>query len=165
MITSPLVPTCGDAGGLHLVVQKTGERTSQSTRIGGPDKYAALSVFDDLGNAAGARGDDGSVREHSLYQDTAERLGRYGSVHHDVGKAHEVGNVLAEAEEVDPIHQIHRRGTPSELFCISILPEQSGTDEHRVDARKRCERVNKNMLTLPPCKAAKGPDDRMPPEA
>jgi hypothetical protein len=33
-------------------------------------------------------------------------------VHNNTCEAHEVGDVSAEAEEVDPVRQIHRRNLP-----------------------------------------------------
>jgi hypothetical protein len=133
-MASPISSLCGYAEGLLVVVENTGEGRCQSSRIGRRYKYAAFPVFDDLRNASGARSDDGSVRQHPFDQNAAERLGCYGGVRYDVDKAHDIGDVHAESNKVNPVRQIHRIGLPTKALCISILPKQGSTDEQGVDA-------------------------------
>src|SRR5579862_9530664 len=146
------------AGEAHLAgALRIGKELAHGAGHGGGiahgHEQAGYSVNDYLRHAAAAGGDDGLGNAHGLDDDLAEGLAGSRSMDEDVELIHELGNVRAEAHELDAVLDLESPGQGADFAIVVHLAEHGRANDLKLGGWKLFPNLGggreKDVLPLP----------------
>ncbi len=146
----------GDAPCEGAVEDDGAQRRGERGGVGGGDEEARLPVADHLGEASGARGDDGDAERHRLQDHHPEPLVERGKGA-CIGEGEDRHGILADAEEADAAVEAEGAGVRLECGALGAV-----ADEEELDAVEAGEGVEEVGVPLLAREAADGDDERGP---